>query len=315
MLIESNLFRARVGAYNFNLRSYKQKPNRHITKGLFTMPINKSFKIPFFKLLVFSLVIAFLNSSFILYKGTSRSLAKSKLTFPDYMLTIMFFINNFKHLLLLLGDIEVYSGPKRSSNNKFCHWNLNGLVAYDFIKVPLIEAFVTTSNFDIVCLSETFLDSTIPDDDENIQINGYSLLRADNPNDIKPGGVCIYFKESLPLIRRNDSTNIKDCLATDIIVNNEKCFFTGLYRSPSQNHDDLERFCTNFDLLLSNINNLHPTCSIVLGDFNAKCSKWCSSDRNNTAGVELDNITMTSGYNQMIDKPTHFTKNHHHVWI
>ena len=152
---------------------------------------------------------------------------------------------------------------------KFCHWNLNVLAAHDFIKVPLIEVFITISNFDIVCLSETFLDSTIPGDDENRQINGYSLLTADYPNDIKRGGVCIYFKESLPLIRRNDLTNIKDCLVTEINLNSEKCFFTCLYRSPSQNHDELERFCINFDLLLSNINNLHPTYSIVLGNFSA----------------------------------------------
>ena len=82
--------------------------------------------------------------------------------------------------------------------------------------------------------------------------------------------------------------------------------FTCLYRSPSQNHDELERFFINFDLLLSSINNLHPNCSIVLDDFNAKYSKWCASDKNNTAGIELDSITMTSGYNQMIGKPTHF---------
>ena len=69
---------------NFNLRSFKQYPNRHIERGLFTMPINKSYKMRFFKLLDFSLEIAFLNSTFILYKGTSESLAKSKLTFPDY---------------------------------------------------------------------------------------------------------------------------------------------------------------------------------------------------------------------------------------
>ena len=50
--------------------------------------------------------------------------------------------------------------------SSFRAWNLNRLVAHDFIKVPLIEAFITTSNFDIVCLSETFLDSTIPDDDD-----------------------------------------------------------------------------------------------------------------------------------------------------
>ena len=47
----------------------------------------------------------------------------------------------------------------------------------------------------------------------------------------------------------------------------------------------------------SNINNLHPSCSIVLGDFNAKCSKLCASDKNNTAVIELDNITTTPAYN------------------
>ena len=140
----------------------------------------------------------------------------------------------------------------------------------------------------------------------NIQINGYSLLRTDHANNIKHGGVCIYLKESLPLIRRNDLTNLKDCLVTEINVNNAKCFFTCLYRSPNQNHDELEYFCTNFDLLLSNINNLYPTCPIVLGNLNAKCSKWCASDKSNTAGVELDNITMASGYNQMINKPIHY---------
>ena len=30
------------------------------------------------------------------------------------------------------------------------------------------------------------------------KINGYSLLRDDHPNNIKRGGVRIYFKESLP---------------------------------------------------------------------------------------------------------------------
>ena len=138
------------------------------------------------------------------------------------MLSITFFIKNFKHLLLLSGNIEINPGLKRSSTIKFCHWNLDELAAHDFIKVPLIETFITTSNFDVVCLSGTFLDSTIPDDDVNMQINGYSLLRADHPNNIKRGGVCIYFKESLPLITKNDLTNLKDCLVTEINVNNEK---------------------------------------------------------------------------------------------
>ena len=34
----------------------------------------------------------------------------------------------------------------------------------------------------------------------------------------------MYFKESLPLIRRNDLTDVKDFLVTEINVNNKKCF-------------------------------------------------------------------------------------------
>ena len=82
-------------------------------------------------------------------------------------------------------------------------------------------------------------------------------------------------------------------------------FFHRLYRSPSRSHYELECFCPNFDLLLSNINDLHPACSIVLSGFN---SKWCASDRNNSVAIELNNITTTSCYNQIIDKPTHINE-------
>ena len=48
-----------------------------------------------------------------------------------------------------------------------------------------------------MCLSETFLDSSTPDN--LLEIDGYILVRADHPNNIKRGGVCIYYKESLPV--------------------------------------------------------------------------------------------------------------------
>ena len=164
----------------------KNEPNIHVER-LSTMPLKKPFKIPFLMLIVLFLLVVFLNSSFIfIFKGASESITETNLTWPDYIFTIRYLINHFKHLLLLLsGDIETNPSPKRSSNIKFCHWNLNGLAAHDFIKVPLVEAFITSNNFDLVCLSETFLDSTIPNNDINIQISRYSLLRADHPNDIK----------------------------------------------------------------------------------------------------------------------------------
>ena len=76
----------------------------------------------------------------------------------NYITTIYISINSILTIQVLLksGDIETNTGPKKSSAIKFCHWNLNGLAAHGFVKVPLIEAFINTHNFDIVCLAETF---------------------------------------------------------------------------------------------------------------------------------------------------------------
>ena len=218
----------------------------------------------------------------------------------------MFYFICFLILLVSSGDIETNPGPRKSSPAKFCHWNLNGLAAHDFVKVPLKEAFVSTHNFDILCLPETFLGSTLDLNKENINIDDYSILRADHPSNNKRGGVCIYFKQSLPLIRRDDLSTMQEAIVTEISVKNETCFFTCFYRSPSQSHDEFENFCSELNLLLTNINNNQPACSVLLGDFNAKCSKWCSSDKNNIAGLEIDNTTTTAGYSQLIKKPTHF---------
>ena len=48
---------------------------------------------------------------------------------------------------------------------------------------------------DSICLSEIYLDSTKLG--SPFEIDGYNSVRTDHPNNIKRGGVCIYYKESL----------------------------------------------------------------------------------------------------------------------
>ena len=50
---------------------------------------------------------------------------------------------------------------------------------------------------DLICLSEIYQDSSR--DDGLLEVNRYNLVRADHPNNTKRGGVCIYYKESLPV--------------------------------------------------------------------------------------------------------------------
>ena len=78
---------------------------------------------------------------------------------------------------------------------------------------PVSTALISVSkNYDIICLSETFLDPSIDLSDERITIERYNLLRADHPSNKKRRGVCIYYKEVPPVIKRDDLCNLNECL-------------------------------------------------------------------------------------------------------
>ena len=56
---------------------------------------------------------------------------------------------------------------------------------------------MSVHKFDIIYLSEAYLDSSI--DDESLEISGSYLIRSDHPPNKKRGGICIYYKNVLPL--------------------------------------------------------------------------------------------------------------------
>ena len=124
-------------------------------------------------------------------------------------INILDFLNVAMHysldiLLLLGGDIETNPGPQTEKSLKFFHWNLNSICARGAVKIPLIEAYDSVHKFDLIAISGTMLDSTIGND--IISIEGFSreIYRADHPSDNKIGGVCLYFREGLPIKRRKD---------------------------------------------------------------------------------------------------------------
>ena len=157
---------------------------------------------------------------------------------------IIVYLWQLQTILILSGDIETNPGPTAGNNQylTICHWNLNRITTDNFIKFPLLESYIATHKFDIICLSETFLDSSLSDDDPRLNLKGYSLIRSDHPNDIKQGGVCIYYKNHIPLIPKPAMTQLNECLVCELKVNNKKCFITVLYRSPSQSIETFDNF-------------------------------------------------------------------------
>ena len=71
---------------------------------------------------------------------------------------------------------------------------------------------------------------------------------------------------------------------------------------------NLRCFSNDLNLLLSNVNDVNTTLSVITGDFNAKSSRWCSLDKDNAEGQEINSLTSACGYSQLINKPTHITK-------
>ena len=74
----------------------------------------------------------------------------------------------------------------------FCLYH--SVAAHNFIKIALLKAYLSAHKIDIVCLSETLLNSSVSIDDDNLQIPGYSSLRADHPSNTKRVGVLLYYK-------------------------------------------------------------------------------------------------------------------------
>ena len=143
------------------------------------------------------------------------------------------------------GDSELNPGPWKPKTNKFlvCHWNLNSLSAHCFSKLTQLKAYFLIYKYDFICLSEIYLNSSIPVN--FIDIEGYKLIFADHPDNIKRGGVCIYYKGSLT-VWVISLPYFKKGLLLEMSNNNEKVMVSVIYRSPSQTNDEFEAFLSKW---------------------------------------------------------------------
>ena len=165
---------------------------------------------------------------------------------------------------------------------------------------------MSVRKFDFICLSETYLDYSI--EDENLKISGYYLIRSDHPSNIKRGGICIYYKNFLPL-KVTDVRLLEECIAFDLIISNKLCSFVALYRSPSQSQDDFATFSDNLEMTLDFASKKNPFLLVILGNFNAKLRQWHDKDTSTPEGISVDSITSHFALHQIINEHTHVLEN------
>ena len=107
---------------------------------------------------------------------------------------------------------------------------------------------------------------------DSILIEGFSpdLIRADRPDDTRNGGVCLYYREDLPIKPRTDLAIIPETIVAEIKLNRKKIFFVLSYRHPNIPVAEFTDYVTSLESIYEKINLENPSATVVCGDFNAR---------------------------------------------
>ena len=107
---------------------------------------------------------------------------------------------------------------------------------------------------------------------QDILINGFSPdpFRSDKYSDTRNGGVCLYFKESLPIKERSDLEILPETIVAEIKLNRKKVFIVLSYRQPNMSNDELVEHMRLLENIYESIRKENPSVSILCGDFNAR---------------------------------------------
>ena len=171
-------------------------------------------------------------------------------------------------------------------------------------KISQIEAYNSLFNYDVICISETYFDSSVLEGDRGFQLNGYNLLRADHQSNTKRRGVCIYYKESLCALEVK-LLNLSQFIICEVSLRYCKGYIGAVYRSPSQNNVESENFLSDFDELLSKTASSSSLFTLILGDFNARSLSWWKKDKTTAEGIHLEALTSLHNFHQLVSEPTH----------
>ena len=117
----------------------------------------------------------------------------------------------------MCGDVE-------SASHFLLSQEFDGLVDHNLSQAFLLQAISVSKNYDIICLSETSLDPWIDSSDEKITVEDIiSCVQVIQLS--KMWEVRIYYKEHLPVMKRDDLCNLNECLVLEVRIAGEKNFF------------------------------------------------------------------------------------------
>ena len=146
--------------------------------------------------------------------------------------------------------------------------------------------------FDIICISESHLNSETLSSNYNLNIPGYNMYCAD-PFGNRREEVCIYYKETL-LIKMLNINFLQEHICFDLKIGNKCCTIVSMsiYRLSSRSTNEFEIFLNNSNLTLESVAQKNPFLTVVISDFNARSSKWWTDDKK-TQGLKIKKLAFS----------------------
>ena len=162
----------------------------------------------------------------------------------------------------------------------------------------MLRGLATVEKFDVIALTETWLNMSDKDFETEVHIQGYNLFHKDRVGR-RGGGVALYVRDSLQsyTVSSVKADNNQESLWVEIREGNEKLLVGLAYRPPNLSREDtlplldeIRRACTH-----------RRVC--IMGDFNFRAIDWELMVGNSEADDFLT-VIQDNFLKQVINEPT-----------
>lgn len=170
-------------------------------------------------------------------------------------------------------------------------------------KTVNFQALIYSLDYDIILLTESWLNSTIPN--SFVLPAGYTIFRSDRVKG-RGGGVLIAIKQGLPSRRLMNCEIYPESCVVEISPNPGKdIILTVVYRPPDADLDDMMTLNSLF-------HTVHKNNSIIVGDFNIKNINWSSNQyKSQCKPIEREFCDIVNNHylKQFVNFPTRISRN------
>jgi hypothetical protein len=205
----------------------------------------------------------------------------------------------------LSGDVHPNPGPVMNWTTKsftFCHANARSICSKS--KFDDLLSRNVQNEFDVLTISETWLDNSIAND--NLNIDGYDLLRNDRNR--QGGGVAVYIRNDIHYKFCDEySSALHEVIWLRIYFGTTQILF-GAFYVPESSAIQATTFIEYLEHVLDQNNQSSALPIVLTGDFNAKSHHWLTGQTNNAMGSKLYDFVQRNNMVQLIKEPTRITE-------